>query len=381
VKRTSRDPLYRIPSRPRSAIYAAAIAALLIFFSGCASRSISSPLRSAPNRCADDLLSERERAVSRGLDWLEAFLDDDRHLADLGSDAVEIFLEAGMTAPSADLRQRCLTVANRYAAKLLPRYLENGALQEHGNLGAAWTLVARSEELKVPMDELIVKLAARMQSITTFPEEYHVNAVDASTVALPDLMMFVVHAYLLEKLRMLRPEINSLPRFREALARLNDDAFWPRAAEDDEFPVELGYIATHVYYALNDYGRLSVSRGDAPAAWDFMRRELPKAIEVDELELVAEFIDIFHSAGLSESTDPEMCEATRLLLAEQNADGSWGTRTPDEDSYDIVHPTWTAVDALRARVFLRATKFDKHRRTLITEAINHGRRRADRQRR
>jgi hypothetical protein len=99
-----------------------------------------------------------------------------------------------------------------------------------------------------------------------------------------------------------------------------------------------------------------------------MRRELSKALEVDEMELVAEFIDVFHSAGLSESSDQEMCEATRQLLATQNADGSWGTRTPDEDSYDAIHPTWTAVHALRSRVFLSGTKFDRHRRSLIAEA-------------
>jgi hypothetical protein len=343
------------------------ITVFLILLAGCASRFASSPIRSAPARCANDLLPEREHAASRGLDWLEAFLDDDRHLADLGSDAVEIFLEAGMSAPSAALRQRCLTAANRYAAKLLPSYLREGALQDHGNLANAWILVARSEELKLPLDELIVKLAARMQSITTFPEEYDVNAADAATVPVPDLTMFVVHSYLLEKLRTVRPEIRSLLQFREVLARLNDDAFWPGATEDEDFPVEHGYIATHVYYALNDYGRLPVSPRDAPAAWDFMRRELTHALAEDEMELVAEFIDVFRSAGLSESNDQEMCTATQQLLAAQNADGSWGTSTANEESYDAVHPTWTAVDALRARVFLSGTKFDRHRRALISE--------------
>ena len=347
-------------------ICAATLLALLI--AGCTPRFTSRALQSTPTRCGDELVAERQRAASRGLGWLEAFLNDDRHLADVGSDAVEIFLEAGVSTSSGIVRQRCLAIANRYANKLLPRYLQSGALHEHRNLSDAWTLVVRSEELNLRLDGLITKLTARMQSITTFAEEYNVDAVGVGAVADRDLTMFVIDSYLVEKLRTVRPEIQSIPRLRQVLVRLKDSTFWRRAAEDEEFREDLGYLATHVYYALNDYGRLQVRPGDVPAAWEFMRRELPEALAQDQMELVAEFIDVFHSAGLSESSDQGLCRATRLLLAAQNADGSWGTREPDDDSYDTIHPTWTAVDALRTRIFLRGTRFERRRDMLMDEA-------------
>src|SRR5260370_6190296 len=222
-------------------------------FAGYTPRFTSHALQSAPARCGDELVAERERAGSRGLAWLEAFLDDDRHLAEVGADAVEIFLEAGVTAPSAVVRRRCLAIANRYARKLLPSYLQSGALQDHLHLTDAWTLVGRSDELNLHLDGLITKLTARMQSITTFAEEYDVDAVDVGAVADRDLTMLVIDAYLVEKLRTVRPEIQSIPQLWQVLARLKDPAFWRRAAEDEELREELGYLATHLYYALNDY--------------------------------------------------------------------------------------------------------------------------------
>jgi hypothetical protein len=356
---------------PRAtSVWAATLVAFLTGSAGCASHFTSHGVQSPPTQCGDDLVAERERAASRGLDWLEAFLDDDRHLADVGSDAVEIFLEAGVSASSAIVRQRCLATAKRYAGSLLPRYLESGALQDHRNLTSAWTLVVRAEELNLDVDQLIAKLSARMQSITTFAEEYNVTASDVGTVADGDLTMLVVHAYLVERLRTVHPEIKSIPRLRQVLARLKDPAFWRRAAEDDDFREDFGFIATHVYYALNDYGRLSVRPTDVPAAWEYMQRELSEALAEDQMELVAEFIDIFHGAGLSESNDQGLCEATRMLLAAQNADGSWGTREPFDDSYDTIHPTWTAVHALRTRIFLSGTAFDRRRDIIIDENMH-----------
>ena len=359
----------------RIALRGAAVAALLVASAGCASRCGPRGVQSLPAQCADDLVAERERAAARGLDWLQAYLDEDRHLAFLGADAVEIFLEAGMTARSAAVRQRCLAVASRYAEKLLPRYLQAGGLADRQNLTDAWTLVARADELSLRLDELVVRLRARMQSITTFAEEYGVKAVGVREVADDELVELLIDSYLIEKLRLAQPEIHSLPRWREVLDRLNDPASWRRAAADEAVREQLGYLASHVFYTLNDYGRLAVRPGDAPAAWTYMRSELGEALAQDELELAAEIVDIFHSAGLSESQDPALCDATRRLLAAQNPDGSWGTPEPDDDYYDEIHPTWTAVHGLRTRIFLSGTPFDRRRRVLSDEIDDLAKRR------
>jgi len=343
--------------------------ALMMLHGGDFPRFGTDMVRRPLSHCKNELLLEREKATTRGLDWLQGFLDDDRHLACIGEDAVEIFLEVGTSAPTASVRQRCLVVARRYATKLLPLYLKEGALQNHLNLEAAWALVARSGELHLQMDDLVDRLADRMHSLSSFAAEYDVAASDVTTVGDLDLTMVVVDAYFLEKLRLSHPEIPSILRLRELLARLKDPTFWQRAMKNQEIREEFGYVATHVYFALNDYGRLRVRPDDAPAVWAFMREELTEAIAQDQPELVAEFLDVFHSAGLSEARDEEMCRAARLLLDTQNPDGSWGAES--DDCYDAIHPTWTAVDALRVRRFLRGTAFERRRTSLVGKTRDH----------
>ena len=43
-----------------------------------------------------------------------------------------------------------------------------------------------------------------------------------------------------------------------------------------------------------------------------------------DMDGVAECADLLRGAGLTETTDPDLCEATLLLLSAQNKDGSFG---------------------------------------------------------
>lgn len=105
------------------------------------------------------------------------------------------------------------------------------------------------------------------------------------------------------------------------------------------------YAVTHVVYTLNDYSSYKLQPAWLPDEYAFLKRNLTQAIEMDDPEMLGEFLDTLKSFGLAE-THPLIRKGMDYLLTSQNEDGSWGN--PDaEDIYERYHPTWTAVDGLR----------------------------------
>ena len=71
-------------------------------------------------------------------------------------------------------------------------------------------------------------------------------------------------------------------------------------------------------------------------------------------------VDVFRGCGLTEASDPMVCEGTVWLLESQRKDGAWPVQfngdapipgDPDKSPYDLIHPVWTATQALRDRDF------------------------------
>jgi hypothetical protein len=60
--------------------------------------------------------------------------------------------------------------------------------------------------------------------------------------------------------------------------------------------------------------------------------------------MLGEFMDSLRAFGLTERDAP-LREGVEYLLANQNADGSWGDPA-ERDIYLRYHPTWNAVAAL-----------------------------------
>ena len=120
--------------------------------------------------------------------------------------------------------------------------------------------------------------------------------------------------------------------------------FSPGDAEDDF------YLATHVAYVLSDYSRVRLAARDLGQLLPYLRAQVPGVLAARDTEAAAEIADVLRQTGAGDS-DPDVCRLTRLLLATQGPDGSWPRADPD-DAYDVVHPTWVAVHALRERRFL-----------------------------
>lgn len=88
----------------------------------------------------------------------------------------------------------------------------------------------------------------------------------------------------------------------------------------------------------------------------FLRENFYALLDMGELDLTAEFTDLFREYGCTEETGLQLRDGTRYLLKLFHSAGdSWmAYRKPYEhrepDSYDLIHKAWTGLSGVRPRV-------------------------------
>jgi hypothetical protein len=126
-------------------------------------------------------------------------------------------------------------------------------------------------------------------------------------------------------------------------------------AKDERF-YNTAYLATHLAYIPTGYGRHPITIADAPWLYRFLRENFYAVLDMGELDLTAEFVDLFREYGCTESNDRQLRDGTRYLLKLFHMSGGrWmAHREPNEPEatgdYNIVHKAWTGMAAVRARV-------------------------------
>src|SRR5688572_10040440 len=135
-------------------------------------------------------------------------------------------------------------------------------------------------------------------------------------------------------------------RYPEVLRWLPAMRPYPSGAEDNvELLRDALYAVTHIVYTLNDYGTYRLRPGWLPREFAFLKSNVAAACERNDPELLGELLDSLRAFGLS-AGHSLIIGGTEYLLAEQNADGSWGD--PEEENIRTrCHTTWTAIDGLR----------------------------------
>ena len=127
-------------------------------------------------------------------------------------------------------------------------------------------------------------------------------------------------------------------------------------ANDHTF-YDLAYLMTHVGYLPTGYGRHRLYVSDAPWLHEFLRANFYAVMSMGELDLTAEFVDLFRQYGCDERNDVQLRDGSRYLMKLfAAADQKWlEHREPYEEAkispYDALHKPWTAIAGLRHRVF------------------------------
>jgi len=96
-----------------------------------------------------------------------------------------------------------------------------------------------------------------------------------------------------------------------------------------------------------------------------------------EIDGVSEIVDTFRGCGLTSASDRLVCEGSLSLLRTQRKDGSWpywtdhgdGSKDKDCSFYDVLHPTWVAVQGLRDRDFKLDRPASEKWRVWVTKIV------------
>ncbi len=313
------------------------------------------------------LAPARQEAVRRGTKYLKIFFEGEEKRAALGTDAVSIFLELGETAADPEVRENALREARRLAAPLVRSYVKQGGLDAHESLLGALSLLPDSSPLHLSKKSslrLVSSVVSRLSGrdpggayLGAHIDPAHLDALDGDA-----LFNLLVDAYTVERARLAFP---SLPApapglgdvLRFALAKPYA-ALGPGDDGEDDF-----YLATHVAYVLSDYSRFRLDPGLLGPIPAYLRAQVPAVLASRDTEAAAEIDDVLRQTGETDADD-DVCRLTRLLLETQRPDGSWERADP-EDAYDVVHPAWVAVHALRERVFLPDGSWARRVRALL----------------
>ena len=312
---------------------------------------------------AEGLAARRDRAVLQGMAWLEQSIDRGSHREELGTDPVFLFLELAESARSDVVRSRAMAAARRYAGPTVESFLAPDEPLGPADTVDLIEILADAETLGLDVEAIRSRAKAALARHRDFGALYGVEFDDLSIASTEELFDVTMSVYSLAKAEAaFGEEFRVEPGIREVLGFL---ATVPLvSAEDDPSEGrtifrEHAYLVTHVAYLLSHYNRIRLVPGDAPWVIDYLRSNFGAVLEAGDVELVAEFVDVFRSLGLTEEDDEDVRTGTEFLLETQNPDGSWGPHGEAEDTYDAIHFSWCAVCALRERTFVTGTAYER----------------------
>jgi hypothetical protein len=303
------------------------------------------------------------------MEYLKTFFEREENREALGTDAVSIFLELGETAADPDVRENALREARRLAAPLVRSYVKPGGLDARESLMGALSLLPDSGALHFSKEFSLRLFSSVLSRVSgRDPDEaYYGERIDPARVPALDgdaLFNLLIDAYTVERARLAFPELpapalgfGTVLRF--ALAR----PYASFGASDDGRADDDFYLASHVGYVLSDYSRIRLDRADLGPIVPYLRAQVEHVLASRDTEAAAEIADVLRQTGETDA-DADVCRLTRLLLETQRPDGSW-PRTDPDDAYDVVHPTWVAVHALRERTFLPGGAWAERMRALL----------------
>jgi hypothetical protein len=312
-------------------------------------------------------------AVREGLDELgEYFATHPKAISALGADAVEMLIDASYAAGNMpELRTQAREQARRALAVLIEPVLNRDPAAE--TCADLWYLLsltaythtlypAVSVETKTLINLTNASLHAcgSLETVVGYDYGDMLTRGQISTDDAWELVMWSIQLTEAQSIAGLElpAGAQTLPeeiwRFFERHPFEGAKAY-PDGGDNNHF-YHTAYLATHLAYIPTGYGRYPIYVRDAPALYQFLRGNFYDVLETGELDLVAEFVDLFRQYGCTEKNDLQVRDGTRYLLRLFHAAGGrWmNHREPYEEKdisdYDLTHKAWTGMSGVRARI-------------------------------
>lgn len=317
------------------------------------------------------LIQKRDRAAVRGIRWMNDFLSDDEHFKAMPFEAYHFFFVCAGTSTHPEIAAMTGKMARQYDARLKKLVLQmEEPLDRHVFLQLLELIT--KPDANASNDAALIAKAQR-----SFPAEsgdaniYGRDLNDLDPAELIDVFYVLLHAYFLEKADVAYP--GKFPvsyRLLDILRYLKTKplANFAKDAADPSQAMQSVFLATHIAYVMSDYSRLKLDEEDAPWLYDYLRKNFQGAMQSGVVDVVAEMVDVFRSLGYTEEDSDIVRTGTEFLLERQNEDGSWGEVNVDQQSaYDNMHPTSSAIWALRGRSFVTGTPYSKRLQSILRE--------------
>jgi hypothetical protein len=316
---------------------------------------------------------DAEYAAITGFDELKEFFSNrPTAVADLGIDAVESVIESSYsTSNMPALQMEARQLARQILTKLIAPYLgRDSGLATCKEFSTLIDLAIQADALLPQEDARIPTLVGLTNAsyrscgsiamATGYDFHQRLAAENVSTDELSDLVLWSItftDAQLVPGLELPSDARDLPPALWSFLGRypLVAARAFPEGGRNTAF-YDMAYLATHIAYIPSGYGRHPIYIADAPWLYRFLRENFYPVLEMGELDLVAEFVDLFRQYGCTEQSDLQLRDGTRYLLRLFHSAGDrWMTyREPNEPAntgdYNEIHKAWTGTSAVRVRV-------------------------------
>ena len=302
-----------------------------------------------------------EAAVERGLSYLETFLRPEEHFKAHWHDFVFEFHNIARTATDPELSARARRTVEEVVVRAKGSGFELGWDVTLGDCDRFAKALHGCEMLGIEPVEPRERVEFLTRRLTSAVRRYPIEPTETAKEDFERRCRNLINAYIGLSL--------NFPvhyGFAEALADcLELRPYEQTEALDARAFIRLGFLVTHIVYTVSHYNELLIDPGLLEPERRFMCKSIERLIDIDERELVGEYLDALRTAGLSEE-DPLLDGAVSWLVGKQNSDGSWGD-PGHERTYKRYHPTMTAVQGLRA--YKRTGRGPEH--AWVTDLLAH----------
>ncbi|HLW53193.1 MAG TPA: hypothetical protein VKW06_10155 [Candidatus Angelobacter sp.] len=285
-------------------------------------------------------VEDRQKAVDRALDFVQAVASSDANLSRFGSDLLWCFYSISHTSRDRRLGAKAARMG-REAAERWRRLHPH--VPADVSAGGVYDLLAgayAAERFGFPDDQFKDEL--RLAAARFKAKDFLGFDAAREPPPLDDPRRYDIFTDAL--IRSFFGEAYGIPlgaRYREVLRWL--PSLRPYEGHDEGMEFDAFYTVTHAIYTLNRYHESRIEPSLIPDEIAFVRRKLDAAMEDEDPEMVAEALDCLKAAGFAR--DPQVRRGMKYLVTTQRADGAWAG-DPD-DLYTQYHSAWAAIDGLR----------------------------------